>query len=106
MGYLFYDVLGGTARGSLSSTGPFTNVQPFGYWSATEYAPNTGDAWGFSFGGGYQGYDDNAVGLYAWAVLTGDVGATANVPEPGTISLMLSGLAMVGFAVRRRLAHR
>jgi hypothetical protein len=101
MGELFYDA-GITA----SSSSPFTNVQSGLYWSATEYAPLTYIAWYFDFSNGvqYGGFKD--FGLYGWAVHAGDVGAPPTVPEPGAISLMLVGLALVGFAARRRLALR
>jgi len=46
MGNLFYNVLGNSA-GSLSNTGPFSNVQSNYYWSATEYAPTTSNIWYF-----------------------------------------------------------
>jgi hypothetical protein len=46
MGNLFYNVLGNT-EGSLSNTGPFSNVQSYYYWSSTEYAPDTRLAWYF-----------------------------------------------------------
>jgi hypothetical protein len=106
MGYLFYDVLGGTADSSLSNTGPFSNVQSDGYWSATEYAPSTNLAWVFGFNDGGQVYGSKTVGLYAWAVHAGDVGAPTSAPEPGALALMLVGLGLVGFAARRRLALR
>ena len=106
MGYLFYDVLGGTAGNSLSNTGPFSNVQSSVYWSATEYAPFTYDAWLFDFYDGFQGSVYKTDGLYAWAVHAGDVGAPTSAPEPGALALMLVGLGLVGFAARRRLALR
>ena len=106
MGYLFYDVLGGTAGNSLSNTGPFSNVKSGVYWSATEFAPNTGFAWFFIFGNGSQGVGDKSYDLFAWAVHAGDVGAPTSAPEPGALALMLVGLGLVGFAARRRLALR
>jgi len=114
MGYLFYDVLGGTAGDSIttnhnSNYNLFTNVQSDEYWSATEYARNTDLAWVFDFYNGNQGlgylrYKSGV--LYGWAVHAGDVGAPPSVPEPGALSLMLMGLALAGFAARRRLALR
>ena len=40
MGNLFYNILGNTS-GSLSNTGPFSNVQSDYYWSSTEFATYT-----------------------------------------------------------------
>jgi hypothetical protein len=37
--------------------------------------------------------------MYAWAVRPGDVAA---VPEPETYSMLLAGLGMMGWAVRRK----
>jgi len=86
MAHLFYNTLGGVAfcnstgcgipNWGLSSTGPFSNIQPTRYWSATEYAPFTGFAWGFDMeGGGQNGFNEN-YSYYAWAVHDGDVGAS------------------------------
>jgi hypothetical protein len=107
MGYLFYDVLGGTAGHFLSNTGPFSNVQSDGYWSATGDAPSTNYlAWEFDFYYGAQYIVNPSYGLFAWAVHAGDVGAPTSAPEPGALALMLVGLGLVGFAARRRLALR
>jgi len=48
MGNLFYNVLGNTA-GTLSNSGPFSNVVRGFFWSATDYAPDPNNAWGFTF---------------------------------------------------------
>ena len=50
----FYDGCAGSAGSCLTSTGPFSNVQSNPYWSATEYAPGTNDAWYFSMYTGGQ----------------------------------------------------
>lgn len=104
MGHLFYSELGGTAGLSiLTSADPdlakFTNLQAFYYWSGTEYAPNTGYAWTFRFSGGYQTVAGKSNGLYALAVSPGDVAA---VPEAETYALMLAGLGLIGWRMRRR----
>jgi hypothetical protein len=76
------------------------------YWSSTEYAiyPDS-MAWAFSPGSGGQGayYKDKYdifSSYFAWAVRDGDV-AAASVPEPGSLMLMMAGLAGLGFVKRR-----
>jgi hypothetical protein len=99
----------------LENSGPFSNLQAFGYWFAQDHAvdpwtgvTNTDQAWRYSF---YAGRQDNLSknepgGLYAWAVHDGDVGnITAAVPEPETYALMLAGLAMMVPLARRRRQH-
>ena len=102
MGELYYTALGNPANpagGPLSNTGPFKNLQSRFYWSGTEYAPSPDLAWNFSTYGGFQFVNSkkNDV-LIALAVRPGDVAA---VPEPGTVALLLSGLAGV-MVMRRR----
>jgi hypothetical protein len=81
----------------LDSVGPFSNLQPGVYWSATEYAPYPSLAWFFFMYDGNQGsgYGD----YYAWAVSPGDVAA---VPEADTWGMLLAGLTLVGAATRLR----
>jgi len=99
MGNLFYNVLG-NREGSISNTGPFSNVQSGGYWSATEWAPVSHNAWFFDMGKGYQDWEAKRSLNYAWAVQSGDVGA---VPVPAAVWLFGSGLlGMVGVARRRQ----
>jgi hypothetical protein len=48
------------------------------YWSSTDYAPDTSQAWGFGFGRGEQSHcnkDIDACNADAWAVHDGDVGS-------------------------------
>lgn len=121
MAHLFYNTLGNKAYcdpatstvsscsgpqpgWGLTNTGPFSNVPVVGnvsYWSDTEYALDASNAWAFSFKDGSQSGTGTTkiVGYKAWAVHSGDVGA---VPEPEAWGLMLSGLALVGAAARRR----
>ena len=104
MGHLFYSELSGTAGQPILTSGDpdlakITNLQANYYWSATEYAPNTGNATAFNLTSGHQGTGYKYFGLYALAVSPGDVAA---VPEPSTYSMMLAGLGLLGFMARRR----
>jgi len=109
MGNLFYNVLGGESGTTIATTHNsnydlFSNVQFVHYWSSTEYAPSTGYAWTFNFGGGYQDYHykDYPLTPYAWAVHSGDVGA-ALVPVPAAVWLFGSGLlGLMGLGRQRR----
>jgi len=90
-----------------ANTGLFSNVQSNGYWSATEYAWDTNNAWGFSIGNGYQFSITKTYNYYAWAVHDGDVGAaiTSAVPVPAAAWLFSSGLlGLVGMAKRKSMA--
>ena len=103
LGDLFYNALGNTA-GSLTNTGPFSNVQPLAYWSATELLSNTYDAWIFNMGnGGYQYYrNKNNFTSIGWAVQSGDVSA---VPVPAAVWLFGSGLLGLIGVTRRKNAQ-
>ena len=98
MGNLYYNVLGNTA-GTISNTGPFINVRLGPYWTATEYASDTNNAWVFGMHSGYQYYLDKATGYAAWAVRSGDVSA---VPVPAAVWLFGSGLLGLIGVVRRK----
>jgi len=99
MGNMFYNVPENTA-GSLSNAGPFSNVQSNIYWSATETAPSSGDAFAFDISFGNQVYGFKSYTVYAWAVQSGDVSA---MPVPATAWLFGSGLiGLVGFAKRKK----
>jgi len=115
MGHLFYTELGNKGYYAIDgtypqpgwglvNTAPFVNLQPYGYWSGTEYAPDTNGAWGFIFGYGVQDAYLKVNNIYAIAVRPGD-SAAASVPEPGTLMLMGSGLVGL-IAARKRFSRR
>ena len=101
LGKLFYNVLGGSAGSDITTTYNanyylFDNVQSYFYWSATEYSPDSRDAWTMAFHSGFQSdlWKDDI--FYAWAVQSGDISA---VPEPATVWLIGSGLlGLIGVA--------
>lgn len=87
----------------LTSTGNFQNLQPYFYWSGTEYAPRLDFAWTFNSIYGFQVDIDKRNRFLAMAVRPGDV-AVAQVPEPGT--LLLAALALAGMGIVRRRRPR
>jgi hypothetical protein len=104
MSYMFYHDLGG-AQGN-NKTGiqtalggqQLTGIQPC-YWSGTE--ADSGVAWYFGFGNGFQSFVDEHLQLPTWAVHAGDV---AGVPEPS--SLLLIGVGMLGLVWARSSRRR
>ncbi len=108
MGNMFYNVLGGTAGSSITTTHNnatnydlFQNIQSSDYWSGVEF--DSRDAWVFGFGYGGQSSNGKDVNLFAWAVRSGDVGGNP-VPAPGTLALLGAGL--LGWAGVKRSRHR
>lgn len=83
----------------LTNTGPFSNLQPYHYWSGTEYAPGPISAWSVSFSDGYQHEWAKANQFFAWAVRPGDI---ALVPVPGAAWLFGGALGLLGIARRRK----
>lgn len=118
MSHLYYTELGN--KGYFSTTGAyqpgyglvndpanpndeslFTNLQSDIYWSRTEYAVGTLNAWDFNFRYGYQNYHGKILSSFALAVRPGQVAA---VPVPAAAWLLGSGfLGLIGVA-RRKIA--
>ena len=93
------DQTGDTAE-QIANLALFSNVQSYDYWSGTEYAPDTNDAWHFHTNDGLQTNDVKPIALYAVAVRPGDV--AASVPEPQTLALALMALGGAMVARRKR----
>ena len=90
----------------LSNTAYFQDMQPYGYWSGSEYgSPGSGLAWHFvaSYGRSYFSVTSDLVP--AVAMRSGDVlRDDGTVPEPHSLVLALAALACLGVAQRRRRA--
>ena len=98
MGHLF-NVEGITA----AAPGVFDNVQANFYWSGTEFAPLTGNAWVSSFNIPFQIIVTKSSSVFGWAVRSGDVSAPPVIPEPSTMVLLGSGLVgLIGWRRARR----
>jgi hypothetical protein len=96
MGHLFYNLLGGTAGRSITTShnadyNLFQNVQSWVYWSGVESFSGSISAWAFDFRSGYEVQYGKSINLSAWAVRSGDVGASP-VPVPGALVLMAPAL--------------
>jgi hypothetical protein len=87
----------------VAEVGPFINLQPESYWTATAVEDSVRYRWSFDMESGRPDEEKMTKGLYAWAVSSGDlVGVSAAVPETHTWGMMLAGLGLVAAAVRRR----
>jgi hypothetical protein len=79
----------------LDIVGPFSNLRPSIYWSSREYNVDPMYARYFMFEEGAQGLTLKTYELAsAWAVSDGDIGRAvtpAQVPEPGSLALLLAG---------------
>ena len=100
MGHLWYTELLNTA-GSFTNDGDFLNMQSGSYWSGTEYAPSPNVAWYFITVNGVQTAFSKNFQVNAMAVRPGDVRA-AQVPEPESLLLALTGLGALALVRRRR----
>jgi hypothetical protein len=103
----YYDVSGNVQSDyGLSTNSPFSNLQPYYYWTDTAVQNSAGHYWVFNFTDGNQlaavanGTDFGGNGYYALAVRSGDVVAST-VPIPGAVWLLGSGLiGLIG--IRRK----
>jgi hypothetical protein len=121
LAYMFYEHLGNVAKydtsggdqqlgwNSLNTTFQdadtgqdvtFENLFRNVYWTGTEYAPSSSDAWFFDTDIGGQGYTYKGYDGYAWAVRDGDV-LSASVPAPGSLALLSVGLLVLARRQRR-----
>ena len=60
----------GEATGPGGQSGEI-NFQANNYWSGTEFAPNTNNAWNFNFNNGNQNANNKNNNNFAWAVHSG-----------------------------------
>lgn len=84
----------------LGTVGPFSNLQPYVYWSGMENPLHpTNSAWVFQIGEGGQGTSSTENYFYVWAVRDGDVAA---IPEPEIYTMFLAAIGLIAFATRLR----
>jgi len=88
------------------NTAPFSNAQSFAYWSGSEYAPNTTNAWYFSANSGSQNLDlKNNLVLFIWPVRSGQ-SVVAPVTPQNVPTLSIWGLGimslLLAFVARRK----
>lgn len=118
MGNLFYNELGGKPWESIydvhnSNFNLFSNIENFTYvatpiyYTSYEFDKSTGEFFHIANGadfdlksGRQNGFSTFIAGSKAWLVIDGDVAAP--VPEPQGYALMLIGLVLLGFNLRRK----
>lgn len=108
LGYMYYGNLGnlGSAApndadpgsivpqpgGGFSNAGPFPNIieaPQSAYWTGVNFEPAVLYTWGINFDSGRQSDYIETNGLFAWAVLDGDI---APIPLPGAFWLFAAGI--------------
>ena len=109
MGYMFFQNMAGAYYSNKMGTQTAVNGEvltgiQFHHWSGTTGpGAGSGGAWGFNFDRGTQVFaDQEDFKVSAWAVRTGDVGATVSEPT----SLLLFCLGALALASRQRRARR
>lgn len=115
LAHLFYNTLGNPSYETLSgansgacsppnyclkNVGPFSNVQPYIYWTDLEHGAAPSRAWNFITLDGSQDSDPKSALYGAWAVSSGDIAAP--VPEAQTYAMMLAGLGLLAAVAGRR----
>jgi hypothetical protein len=116
MAHLYYSTLGNFGEYEVSGAstacsgaspycrtndGPFANIQTDHYWSGTEHAVATSEAWYFSFYDGSQSATWKSAPFRVWAVRDGDIGF---VPIPPAVYLFGSALGLMGVLRRKVVA--
>ncbi len=82
----------------LSNTGPFSSMETSRwYFSGSRSADSSSFAFGMNLTGGMQAAISTVAYAYAVPVREGDV-LVGSVPEPVTLSMLLAGLGMLGWA--------
>lgn len=100
-----WGIFGNGTWGGSADVGLVHNLHTGLYWFGLYYpyiVPSQyGDhAWDFAMRDGMQFvYNVDSANLFAWAVRPGDVAAP--IPEPGTLTLILASLGLLGLTVRR-----
>jgi len=99
MAHMYYITLGNLAHYDTAgneivpgvNTGPFSNLLPDRYWTATKDV-NGDRGWYFGFLGGHQRVASRTNKNYAWAVHNGDIGSPVPIPA----AIWLFGLRSSG----------
>lgn len=93
---------GGLVYGIQDPDSYFDNEESSVYFNSTEYTQDPSKIWRFVTIFGTQDIDLKKYDkFYGWAIATGHISA---VPEPESIAILLAGLGLLGFAVRRKQA--